>query len=111
MTRIASVRFSRCDEHGIELLGEPADHRPLPHLGLGHERRRPPRVDRIDIEPRHVIADDECPASTRAPSLWTTTRIPQIRSILIDQRRVISARRAGDTCEKRSATIAIPRNR
>ncbi len=46
-------------EHGIELLGEPADHRPLPHLGFRHERRRPPRVDRVDVEPRHVIADHE----------------------------------------------------
>jgi hypothetical protein len=52
-------------------------------------------VPRIDA--RAVVVDDDAH--------------PQIRSILIDQRRVISARRAGDTCEKRSATIAIPRNR
>ncbi len=47
------------NEHGAQLLREPADHRPFADFRLRHERRRPPRVDHVDVDPRNVVADHE----------------------------------------------------
>ena len=51
--------FLTLDEHRVEVLREPADQRPVADLSLRDKRRRPPRVNHVDVDPRNVIAHDE----------------------------------------------------
>jgi len=36
-----------------------AEQRPLPHVGLRHEAHRPPGVDREDVEPGHMVREQQ----------------------------------------------------
>ena len=64
------------DEQRADAGDEPSEHRPARDLRLGDEAHRTDRVQREDVEPRHVIRDDDrrsdgraCPSSgCRCPS-------------------------------------------
>jgi len=46
-------------ENRIVLRRQPADQRPMPHLFLGNEGGGQGRVDHVDIDPGHMVGDEQ----------------------------------------------------